>query len=80
MLFRWVLNGFKKIVIVERIGGVSASGAGGLSGFMIKLITGLLDLKLHSIEGNCEVEFMVLGLECLIPNIPLLLFQAVRSC
>ena len=49
-----VLGGLKKIVIVERTGGVSRSGAGAEGGLarVNSLITGSLDLKIHNMEDN----------------------------
>ena len=48
------MGDLKKIVIVERTGGVSRSGAGAEGGLarVNSLITGSLDLKIHNMEDN----------------------------
>jgi hypothetical protein len=54
MLFKQFYAAVRIYLALERIGGVSRGGAGAEGGLarVNNLITGLLDLKIHSMEDN----------------------------
>ncbi len=54
MLFKQFYAAGRICLALERIGGVSRGGAGGEGSlaWVNNLITGLLDLKIHSMEDN----------------------------